>query len=101
MKNILTVFLSGAFLSILFIGSAFCESPVMNDGEPVFSQDELKHDTSILDLVVIPNEAEASPIAKDAGENYEKNLNKGDDLHFHELETEGDKVQDEKEKIIL
>ncbi len=100
MKKIEAVFLFVAFLSVLFAGSAFCESSVMDDSEPAISQDDLKDGESILDLLT-PDEVAASPLERDAGDPYEENLNKGDDLPFHESDTEDDKIQeeeDEKEK---
>ena len=103
MKKFLSVFLSVVFLSALFVGPAFSESPVMDDSEPVISQDELMDGESIVDLL-LPDEADAALIEKEAGDIYEENLNKDDDLPFHEPETESDKVQDEedgKEKEIL
>jgi len=100
MKKFLSVSLVVVFLSVLFIGPAFSESPVMDDSEPVISQDELKDGESIVDLL-LPDEADAAVLEKEAGDIYEENLNKDDDLPFHEPEIEGDKVQDEKEKEVL
>jgi hypothetical protein len=100
MKKIGTVFLFVAFLSVLFTGPAFCESSVMDDSDPVISQDDLKDGESILDLLT-PDEAEAAPLERDARDPYEENFNKGDDLPFYESDTEDDKIQeeeDEKEK---
>ncbi len=100
MKKIITVFLSVAFLSVLFAGSAFCESSVMDDGESAISNEESKDGESILDMLV-PDEAEAAPFNKDAGDTYEENLHKGDELPFLESDKEDDKVQEEEEKSTL
>jgi|SaaInlStandDraft_2_1057019.scaffolds.fasta_scaffold159074_2 hypothetical protein len=94
MKKIETVFLFVALLSVLFTGPAFCESPVMDDSDPVILQDDLKDGESILDLLT-PDEAEAAPLERDAGDPYEENFNKGDDLPFYESDTEDDKIQEE------
>ncbi len=103
MKKFLSVFLSVVFLSALFVGPAFSESPVMDDSEPVISQDEIKDGESIFKSLN-PDEADATLIEKEAGDFHEEYLNKDDDLPFHEPETENDKVQneeDEKEKELL
>ena len=103
MKKFLSVYLSVAFLSVLFVGSAFSESRVMDGSEPVISQDELKDGESIIDLL-LPDDAEAAPLEKDAGDPYEENFNKVDGLPFHESDTEDDKIreeEDEKEKTIM
>ncbi len=95
MKKILAVFLSVAFLSVLFVGSAFCEAPAHS--ESAMSQDELKDGDSIFDLIV-PDEAEAAPLEGDAGDTYEGNFHKGDDLPLLDSETEDEKNQEEEEK---
>ncbi len=104
MKKFLSVFLSVVFLSALFVGPAFSESPVMDDSEPVISEDELKEGESVFDLLLSTDEAEAAPLEKESGDLGEDDLSKDDDLPFHEPDTEDDKVQeeeDEKEKEIL
>ena len=103
MKKITPVFLSFVFLFVLFVGSALCESPTMNDSEPVISQEESEDGESILDLLV-PDEAEAAPLERDTGDAYDEDLHKGDDLRFLESGKEDYKAheeEDEKEKTIL
>ncbi|MBC8283888.1 MAG: hypothetical protein H8E32_08755 [Nitrospinae bacterium] len=103
MKNLVSVFMSVALLAVFFVGPVFSSPPTMDDNEPAISQDEVKDGESILDLIT-PDEAEAAPLEKDAGDPYEENFHKRDDLPSHESETEDRKIQeeeDEKEKTIM
>ena len=103
MKKILSAFISIAFLSIFFTGSAFSETQVMDDTGPAISREELEEDEPIFDFLITPDSSEDTSLENMREDIYEEHLDKEDKPSHHESDMEDDKAQEveEKEQIIF
>ncbi|MEK9629443.1 MAG: hypothetical protein VW455_10535 [Nitrospinota bacterium] len=105
MKKFLSIVLSIAFLSAMFVGSALCEPHKIDENELSISDDESKKEESILEMFDL-DEAEAHPSEKGEGTGHpdDEILEKGDDLPLGSSDDEDEKFkrdEDEKENPIL